>query len=415
MVATPLHAFLPSPAVSERSCEGPVCDLFAALGGPDFRKQQFGRELVFRPNALSPEAAQGLLDVTDVEALVHTRGVTTRQQIGTRHRDATMVRSLRSPGELYERLTEGASLQLRHLEGILAPSAPLSRAAQALEHALQHPLDSVSCFLTPPGSATLGLHHDATEIVTIQVRGTKRWRLYHRVWSPESGTHAADEVDAPEVELTLAPGDILYTPGGLIHEVEAADELSMSVTIVFAPLRWNILLNVLTERAARLAPLLDLVDLTAADANGSEALAAAFAARRDLLIEELERMNVDELAHRAREQLLTAMTWSHRPHLDDAFAAARIDLDTRLEHRFPCELAVCRRGGHVHLTGPGGTAAVLPAAIEPELRALAARRDVWPVIELSARLPETERVALARQLVRSGLIRIARGSQEPLP
>src|SRR5262249_45624024 len=86
-------------------------------------------------------------------------------------------------GDINDRLLHGDSLRLRRMECFLDPSAPIVALAREMESTLQHPLSSLSCYITPVGAAGLGPHHDETEIFTLQIEGTKRWQLFHRVGS----------------------------------------------------------------------------------------------------------------------------------------------------------------------------------------------------------------------------------------
>lgn len=116
---------------------------------------------------------------------------------------------------------------------------------------------SVKCYLSTAGFG-FNTHFDAQVVTTVQLEGTKRWRVSPTPGVPfpvdnafldESGTIryngrtpgslAAWERPAVDrdafVEVLLRPGDVLCLPAGTWHEAKAAGGLSLALNFSFSP------------------------------------------------------------------------------------------------------------------------------------------------------------------------------------
>lgn len=123
----------------------------------------------------------------------------------------------------------------------------------------------LSIFASPPGSQT-PLHYDAAQNFTLQLAGTKRWRVAPnrnvafprtnwtagRAISPHWRGQPPGEGAEPELqEVTLTPGRGLYLPGGYWHAVESVD-YSLAITYAVNPPRGlDLVLDALAEQLAK--------------------------------------------------------------------------------------------------------------------------------------------------------------------
>jgi preprotein translocase subunit YajC len=102
-------------------------------------------------------------------------------------------------------------------------------------------------YLTPPGSQGFRHHYDLHAVLIVQTSGSKTWHLYppvmvdpieeqgRRGWMPQTFWDQ-DVKEAPYLETTLNPGDVLWIPRGWVHSGYATDEHSLHVTLGFEPL-----------------------------------------------------------------------------------------------------------------------------------------------------------------------------------
>jgi hypothetical protein len=112
-------------------------------------------------------------------------------------------------------------------------------------------------YLTPPGSQGFATHYDSHDVFVLQVSGSKSWRFYgtpvtipYRAEGFESGRHDPGEIHE---SLTLAPGDCLYVPRGLMHDApNVGDEPSLHVTVGLITRTWaDLILESVSELALR--------------------------------------------------------------------------------------------------------------------------------------------------------------------
>lgn len=147
----------------------------------------------------------------------------------------------------------------------LRERAPARRWITALAHELGQPDlgAQFSLFAVRAGHGS-GLHYDRNENFTIQLKGTKGWRVRANDFAkwPESFWYLggptppyADpekvptEMPADATEYVLEPGSMLYVPRGYLHYATAAEEDSLSCNLMFPVLLWSeALLHVLRDR-----------------------------------------------------------------------------------------------------------------------------------------------------------------------
>lgn len=134
-------------------------------------------------------------------------------------------------------LREGATMVLDFAES-LSPS--IASVSAALQVWFGGPVTcNIYCsWQAHPG---FGSHFDATDVIVMQIVGTKKWRVYkgrfeHPVEAPGYETtgfpqdyheqQKGAELMAPE----LKPGDLLYLPRGQYHDALASSEASLHLT-----------------------------------------------------------------------------------------------------------------------------------------------------------------------------------------
>lgn len=162
------------------------------------------------------------------------------------------------------RLAEGYTLAFRdphrHAEGI----RDLARGMSADLHAWAN----VHIYWTPPGQQGFSWHYDPEEVFIVQIDGTKEYLGKPNASHPNPTEEAMFPVErGAKVEHTaeqrweLAPGDVLYLPGGYWHCARAVTE-SVSLSFGMMPPVTTDLLEYLRrsllrspEWRTRLAPL----------------------------------------------------------------------------------------------------------------------------------------------------------------
>jgi ribosomal protein L16 Arg81 hydroxylase len=130
--------------------------------------------------------------------------------------------------ELLAAFARGETVQVRNLERLISPESGLYRFAHSLAIELAYRLDSITLFLSPAEAQAFGVHTDPTEIVTIQLGGSKIWHIARSDSCCEPQTHSGRFQP-----IVLEPGCLLYVPSGVAHWVRSSRQRSASMALVF--------------------------------------------------------------------------------------------------------------------------------------------------------------------------------------
>ena len=100
---------------------------------------------------------------------------------------------------------------------------------------------SANVYFTPPNSTAFEAHIDWMDGLVVQLQGVKRWRIWSPplislprpdlVYSPYNGSDVVSSLSYEIIQLQ--PGDLLYIPRGLTHEVSTAGSTFPSLHITF--------------------------------------------------------------------------------------------------------------------------------------------------------------------------------------
>ncbi|MDI3315057.1 MAG: cupin domain-containing protein [Mycobacterium sp.] len=280
-----------------------------------------------------------------------------------------------------------------------------ARAIALLAHSIEVELNyatQVNAYLTPPGSQGFLPHYDDHDVVILQVRGPKDWRLYDTVMPPHLMQRQEPVAVAglrPPAELRLEAGDVLYLPRGQVHAARAISQPSIHLTVgIHAPTVYALLARVLdsmSRRDDRLHTQLPPRHLDDADARAGVSvlvrdLVTAFG-DPGVLADGLDAL-ADLLVRRGR-----------CPPVGPAIGAVAIDGHTRVVKYQPLYSRVT--------THPGGVALhfaqlSITAGPDHEAAMLFVSRSTRPfrVGELPG-LRAAQQTELARTLITSGFLR----------
>ena len=147
------------------------------------------------------------------------------------------------PNRVLELYDDGATVVL---QGLQFNDPHLARVANNLALAVDQPVQ-VNAYLSPPSARGLDLHVDLHDVFVLQLEGSKRWRVWEpleRTRQPVKGgppvappTFA--ELGAPDLDVTLHRGDVLYLPRGHPHCAETVDDSSAHLTVGVLAITWQ--------------------------------------------------------------------------------------------------------------------------------------------------------------------------------
>ncbi len=354
----------------------------------------------------SPDRAfRSLITPADIESMLAIPGILQEQMVSMRGKGDKMSLAPANIGELYRLFRLGSWLQFRKMERFLPPDSPLNQLYRDLQLSLGHPGVSISCFFSPPGSEQIGPHHDATEIFTLQVAGRKKWKFFHRVDAEDRAACDPATLGPPTREFELEPGDFLYQPRGLVHEVVCGDALSVSIPIIVEPVAWKDLLYLLVERLRHRPEFLEALPAGALlRPDAAERLANGIASRAAAIAREASSIDPAAFADAAGVRVLSGLGAPLGGHVAGLLAEREIGPRSLLRTRHGDAWQAHVRDGNAYLTVGGGETLKGPSAILPALRAIMTRNAPTEAGALHESLTEASSLLLARELVRIGAL-----------
>jgi hypothetical protein len=116
----------------------------------------------------------------------------------------------------------------------------LSRLAQDIESQFTSRCH-VNGYLTPPNGQGFDAHYDTHDVFILQIAGHKTWTLHPpTIELPLAGDwcELPDPLGEPLGILQVTAGDLLYIPRGFVHSAVASDLLSFHLTVGVEPHTW---------------------------------------------------------------------------------------------------------------------------------------------------------------------------------
>ncbi|KUJ59161.1 hypothetical protein AR687_24545 [Flavobacteriaceae bacterium CRH] len=142
-------------------------------------------------------------------------------------------RYIYSKQELMDSMNNGRSIIVNHLQFLLNQDGPFLNLLYDFASVVNCPKErfQLACFITPENGQAFLPHIDNNETFTIQIQGTKKWRLYHFDDNYDRGKNSVKNNVFTEINMQV--GDFLYVPRFLIHEVIATDCKTYSASGIF--------------------------------------------------------------------------------------------------------------------------------------------------------------------------------------
>lgn len=373
-----------------------------------FRDEYWDRKLL-RISRRDRSFYDGLISLDELEQCLGQKGFFARNHLTTplQGRGAPEPPPA-SRGETYERLLSGHSLRFRHMEDFLQPASAIMQLANDMTATLQHPIESLSCYIARENALGLGPHHDETDIFTLQISGSKRWRFFHRARSTEAATYADGSLGEPTADFTLEAGDLLYIPRGLVHDVVAM-EGAFSITVVFDSFKWTSVLELLSDRLEE-SSLIDAIPAgVLLSKDHRSALAAEMATRLNTIRLAVDNISMDDLLDTLAERQVARMWRPASHHFRDLLQLGEITLQTRVERDKSLPYHFSVRACRVRLMLPGGELLQASDRVEPAFKKILAASGGFRVLDIDDSLGSDAKIALAAKLIGCGLLKPCMG------
>lgn len=271
-----------------------------------------------------------------------------------------------------------------------------------------------AAFLTPARSQGAKAHYDVPNIFVLQIEGSKTWRLHRPIGDKpfrldDIVTVKASDLGPPELELVLHPGDLLYFPRGYIHEPFTQDSYSLHITLGLMARVWWDVFKVTLDRMLRGHPRFreplppDYLTREPDDATRQHF--------QSLLQELVDSCDLDASLQALREEFFRNRQPLPDGHFRQLQLLDEITPATVLEKRAEVLTYVHWDEGFKAAISFSGGKVMGPPFIEPMLRDIAQRQGPFRARDIPTELGDDARLALIRQLVKSGLLRVV--SNEP--
>ena len=230
--------------------QGPEAILAPTSMATFMEKHWDGEPLVLQGR--DPEIVAGLMSMADMDRLIH--------QSSPMHPSFRLVKEgAEVPRSAYT--VDGVPWGTGAVDGFLDREATRSLMAQGCTFVMEslqrshpevaklsrlfeqvfHCPSPVNLYLTPPAAQGFQPHFDVQNVFVMQLHGTKRWTVYEPHISrplPSQAVHGAVKPGERLLEITLAPGDLLYLPRGYVHVAHTTNTVSAHLSVSLLPNTW---------------------------------------------------------------------------------------------------------------------------------------------------------------------------------
>jgi lysine-specific demethylase/histidyl-hydroxylase NO66 len=252
-------------------------------------------------------------------------------------------------------------------------------------------------YLTPPNAQGFQAHYDPLDVFVLQVRGSKEWCIGQRAIEYPLLDQTCDlsslRIAADATKIVLQPDDVLYLPGGWVHEAKSANEISCHLTFgVLAPRYLDLLVASLKVAATRDPVLRRPLPI---DKDISLATILCLLRRLDAndIAEACQNLQEDEAASQPRP---TAGALRLLYSLSDL-------AETDLFSRNPvCKPHLSYKQGGIELTA-FGKQILFPKRFEAAVRFCLQGKQFF-ISGIPGDLSSEERISLVRQLLMEGIV-----------
>ena len=271
-------------------------------------------------------------------------------------------------GDIYRGLMAGKPLRVRRMEHFLDPERPRSRSCAIWSSRSSIRSRRSRATRRRPAGPAWARTTTRPRSLRCRSRGQSGGGSDQRVDSAAPGLHERGQLPDPTYECRLEAGDLLYVPGGWVHDV-ACEEAAFSLTVVFAPFRWSALLEILRARLAATSDFNEAIPAGALLGNGSATeLCEALERRLERIRRELATLDVATLRDLLAVEFVRRTTTPPDSVIENIFDLTSITLDTRLQRRAQIAAHLTRAGNDVVLVLSGGNTLRADARVEPALR-----------------------------------------------
>ena len=259
-------------------------------------------------------------------------------------------------------------------------------------------------YITPCNTQGFDTHYDDHDVFILQVMGSKNWRVFHSAVELPSRRQAFKAgtdfgLQAPQIEVTLLPGDTLYIPRGVLHDASTGGVTSAHITLGLHPMyRFDIVQELAflaqdTPAFRKSVPLGLLSD--------REAALREFKA---LLKELVDTVDVEALVNRRYASFVDRRRLPAGPRFRDLARLNNLNLNTALRKRDGA-LYVIERDQRSVAVKFAGTSIPIQPFLEPALDMILGD-EAFAVGDINAFMSDKARLDLAGAFLKAGFLEV---------
>ncbi|WP_375640481.1 MULTISPECIES: JmjC domain-containing protein [unclassified Bartonella] len=312
---------------------------------------------------------------------------------------------------ILEQFKTGATLKLEELD---ARHPKISILCKQLEqifggYAFAKP------FLTGANFKGLPAHFDTTEVFVVQLEGRKSWKVWEKLVEnptlPMQRSLVEDELLAPEIEVVLEKGDILYIPAGTPHVAKCLDDYSLHMAFGLQPIKiFEVLegfIRLMSEHVGDLRKnVFPFSEQTTLEKLTKDLLKRMAGVPFEEILSDFE-IAYNATKHEISDERLASLVHAHN-----------INSQTHLQVRLGANLRIRENEDGEHISvyfsstiHPGKplvstpSSLSLPAFCRDEVESICAKNyEVFTPVSLAGKLNDESKVTLCRELVNFGII-----------
>jgi len=262
-------------------------------------------------------------------------------------------------------------------------------------------------YITPHNSQGFAPHYDDHDLFIMQTTGTKVWRLYNMPIElpsrkqPHYKIKDKYELGEPNFEVELTPGDLLYIPRGLIHDVATRDTASVHITIGLHPNYWFEILQEIAELAAEKAEFRKAVP------NGITAESYQSQFKQDFLSltqSLINNLDLDEILERKFDKYIDSKRSEDQNRFKDSIQVNQLTLNSVLAKRQNIIYKLERDQKNVYVKFYGKRLE-FPRFTEPSINTLLQSQS-FAVKDIGGLVTDEGKIDLATKFIQEGFLTI---------
>ena len=279
----------------------------------------------------------------------------------------------------------------------------LDRYCSDLERELRFRVQP-NIYITPFSAQGFATHYDNHDVFILQVMGSKNWRIFDapvalpgKRQSFVPGT--TYPLEAPQLEVTLTPGDSIYIPRGVLHDASTDGTTSAHITLgLHPPYRFD-LLDELTRLAQDIPAFRKSVPLGLLRDRDDDV--AEF---KRLVNELVDQMDVEDLMDRRYRSFIGSRRLDTRGRFADLAHVNKVSVRTVVQKR-PSVLYTVQRDNQSLTVAFSGNRIPVQPFLEDALSFLF-RDDPFAVRDITGFLSDTARLELVTRFLKAGFLEI---------